>query len=168
MKNPAIAQRGYARNEREELILIESGLKPEQIYLEGRGHETLSRIGMRSGELLATVGGLRVLGDSRREIVAAVQRIHKVGAAVIDVESRRRSDRHGVEMLDRALARLLGEIYMPDGKAKAMQTRSVRSRVGSRMGMREAIKQMAGWSARTAYLRLGKRGLPSGRLGKKD
>ena len=180
MPKKLIAQRGYCRNERERLILLDVGMPDHRIYLEGRGAESLDRIMMRQGELLATVGGLRPLGNSRHEIVAQVVRIRKMGAAIIDVETKQRSDRHGAEMLDRALARIKGEITMPPGKAETMQRKSVRSRIGDRMPMRqalaiwrdpklttgEAIKRMTGWSARTAYLRLGKRGLPSGRLGK--
>ena len=179
MKRMAIAQRGYCRNERERLILVDAGLPDEHLYLEGRGAESLDRIKMKPGELLATVGGLRALGDSRRDIVAAAQHIHKMGAAILDVMTGHRSDQHGVDMLDRALARLRGELVMPVGQAESMQAKSVRARIGKRMAMREAmkfwrdprlttgeaIKRMSGWSARTAYLRLGKRGLPSGRLG---
>lgn len=182
MKPAAIANRGYARNERERLILVDAGLSDDHIYMEGRGSEALDRIRMRQGELLGTVGGLRALGDSRRDIVAAVQHFHEMGAAIIDVMTGRRSDQHGAEMLDRALTRLRGELVMPEGKAAAMQARSVRARVGGRMPRRqalaiwrdpkltigEAIKRMTGWSARTAYTLLGKRGLPSGRMGKKE
>lgn len=161
---------------------MDAGLPDEHIYMHGCGVEALGRIKMREGERLATVGGLRALGDSRHDIVAAVQHFHKMGAIIVDVMTGRRSDQHGVEMLDRALARLKGELVMPEGKAQAMQAKSVRARVGDRMPQRqamviwrdpkltigEAVKRMTGWSARTAYMRLGKRGLPRGRLGKKE
>jgi len=176
----ARAQRGYARNARDEAILISSGLKAETIYLEGRGSERLGRIRMRPGELLAAVHGLRALGDSQRDIVAEASRIHAMGAAVLDIDTGQRSDRNGVEMLSAALTRLRGEIVMPPGKALAMQAKSIRARVGHRMAQREAmtiwrdprltigeaIARMPGWSARTAYLRLGRRGIPAGRRGK--
>ncbi len=178
----ARAQRGYARNARDEAILLASGIKAEAIYLEGRGSETLGRVRMRASEVLATVHGLRALGDSRRDIVAEVARIHEAGAAVLDVETGLRSDRDGVAMLDRALARLRGERVMPEGKAASMQRRSVKARVGDRMPKREAlghwrnprlttgeaIELMTGWSARTAYIQLGARGLPVGPRGKRD
>ncbi len=172
--------RGYARNEREELILVAAGLKPDRVYREGRGAETIDRVHMRAGELLATVGGLRALGDSRRDIVEAVRRLHDQGAAVLDVETGFRSDRRGAEMLDRALAKLMGERVMPPGKAVAMQAKSLKARIGHRMPEREALKHwrdprltigeaiqlMTGWSARTAYEHLGPRGLPAGPRGK--
>jgi hypothetical protein len=181
-KANAKAQRGYARNARDEAILIGSGLKTSAVYLEGRGSETLGRIRMRPGELLATVQGLRALGDSRRDIVAAVKHIHSQGAAVLDIDTDERSDRNGVEMLDRALARLKNERIMPPGKAEAMQVKSVKARTNGRLPDRqaltiwhnprltigEAIEQMPGWSARAAYMRLGKRGLPVGPRGRKD
>jgi hypothetical protein len=178
----AKAARGYARNGRDELILIDSGLKADRIYLEGRGFETLARINMRPGELLATVGGLRALGDSQRDIIEAARRFHDAGAAVLDIETGWRSDQRGAEMLDRALMRLRGERVMPEGKAAAMQAKSVKARIGDRMPRRqaamiwkdprltigEAIAQMPGWSARTAYALLGPRGLPVGPRGRKD
>jgi hypothetical protein len=176
MAKNAIAQRGYARNERDELLLLSLGLNSERIYLEGRGAETLDRIIMRQGELLATVGGLRALGNSRRDIVAATRRVHDMGAAVLDIETMARSDQRGAEMLDRAIADLNGELSMRPGQAREMQRKSVRSRIGDRMSQREAMKhwrdprlsngeairRMPGWSVRTAYMKLGKRGLPCG------
>ena len=158
---------------------MDFGLTPDRVYLEGRGHESLGRIRMRSGEILATVGGLRPLGNSRHAIMAELARIHAAGASVLDVATSQRSDHNGAEMLDRALARLRGEIVMPPGKAESMQAKSVAARIGKRMPERqaltiwrdpnltigEAIKRMPGWSPRTAYLRLGKRGLPTGRRG---
>lgn len=170
---------GYARNERDESIMIDYGIDSARIWLEGRGSESLARINMRSGEILATVSGLRSLGDSRQAIMAALARIHGAGASVLDLSTGRRSDHAGAEMLDHALARIRGERVMPPGKAVAMQLKSAVARVGNRMPERhalaiwrdpclttgEAIARMPGWSARTAYVRLGKRNLPTGRLG---
>src|SRR5262245_42164081 len=115
---------GYARNEREEAILAHFGVDPDRIWLEGRGAERLGRINMREGEILATVGGLRPLGDSRQEIVAQEERIRAVGAVILDVTNGLRSDQAGVFMLDAALRRLRGERVMPPGKAAAMQLKS--------------------------------------------
>lgn len=169
--------RGYARNGREEAILAASGIKPRQIYLEGRGGEGLATVHLRKGDELFTVHGLRALGESRRDIVDEVERIKQLGAVIVDVETGQRSDVDGVAMLDAALARLRGEKVMPPGKAERMQRLSVKARIGDRMGQREAlaiwrdprlstgeaIAKMPGWSERTAYLKLGKRGLPTGR-----
>lgn len=65
---------GYAQNLRDERILLDSGIKPERIYLEGRGAETLARVRLRSGDELHAVHGLRALGDARYDIVAEVKR----------------------------------------------------------------------------------------------
>lgn len=176
----APATRAYARNTREEAILVQSGMTPGAIYLEGRHGETLGRIRMRAGELLATVGGLRPLGGNRRDIVAAVTGLHAMGAAVLDIASGQRSDRDGVVMLDAALRAIRGESVMPPGKAQDMAHRSARARTAGRMPKREAlaiwrdarltigqaIERMPGWSARTAYNLLGPRGLPTGRIGR--
>src|SRR5262245_65246201 len=83
---------GYARNEREEAILTDFGIDPDRIWLEGRGSETIGRVNMRQGEILATVGGLRPLGNSHRDIVAQEERIRRAGAVVLDVTSGLRSD----------------------------------------------------------------------------
>ncbi len=158
---------------------MDFGLKPERVYLEGRGAEALGRIRMRSGEVLATVGGLRALGDSRQAIMAELARIHGGGASVLDVATSQRSDHNGAEMLDATLRRLRGESVMPPGKAETMQAKSVKARVGGRMPDRqaitvwrdpnltigEALQRMPGWSSRSAYVRLGKRGLPVGPRG---
>lgn len=174
--------RGYARHAKDEKRLIAAGVKPSAIYLEGRGAERLERIKMRPGEALGVVDGLRPLGDNRRDIAAAVRLIHSWGAQVVDVETGKRSADDGVDMLDEALARIHGERVMPSAKiAKEMQAKSVKARTKGRMGQREALviwrkpeltvgealMQMRGWSAGTAYRELGKRGLPSGRRGKK-
>lgn len=176
----ARAHRGYARNARDEAILISSGLKAETIYLEGRGSETLGRIRMRAGELLATVHGLRALGDSQRDITVETRRLHEMGAAVLDIDTGHRSDRNGVDMLDAALRKLRAERVMPEGKAQMMQRKSVKARIGDRMPKREAMThwrdprlttgeallRMPGWTKRTAYHDLGPRGLPVGPRGK--
>ncbi len=174
-----VPNRGYARNTKEEQQLIAAGLKPDAIYLEGRGAERLGRVGMRSGELLATVDGLRALGSGRQEIVDAVKRIHKVGAAVVDIETGERSDRDGVEMLHSALMRIRGERVMPPGKAEAMQALSVQVRTDGRLphnaalvpwrnpllSTAQAIQEMPGWTSTTAYRTFGPRGVPAGRRG---
>ncbi len=171
---------GYARNERDEAILAEYGIPPARIWLEGRGAETIGRINMRPGETLATVGGLRPLGNSRQDIVAQVERIRSAGAVVLDVLTKLRSDQAGVAMYEAALRRLRGERVMPDGKAKAMQAKSVAIRTAGRLPERqalivwkdpklttgEAIALMPGWSARSAYNHLGSRGLPVGPRGR--
>ena len=174
--------RGYARTAKDEKRLITSGLKPSAIYLEGRGSERLDRVEMRPGEALGVVDGLRSFGDNRRDIAAAVKRVHSWGAVIVDVETGKRSADHGVEMLHEALAAIHGERVMPSAKiAKEMQAKSVKARTKGRMGQREAlvfwrdptltvgeaIMQMRGWSPGTAYREIGKRGLPTGRRGNK-
>lgn len=171
---------GYARNAREERVLLNLGLKAARIYVEGRGAETLAKVSLRKGDELHTVLGLRALGDSRYDLVTEVDRIHALGAVVVDAQTRQRSDRDGVAMLDAALRQIRGERVMPPGKAERMQAASVKIRTKGRMPAREAlaiwrdpkwttgeaIERMRGWSARTAYVRFGKRGLPTGRRGK--
>lgn len=169
--------RGYARNGREEAILAANGIKTREIYLEGRGAETLATVHLRKGDELHTVNGLRALGNNRDDIVSAVEHIHKLGAVVVDAETGQRSDRDGVAMFDRALARIRGEKIMPPGQARRMALASAKAKVSDRMSKREAlvhwrnpnlttgeaIRLMKGWAQRTAYNEFGPRGLPRGR-----
>jgi hypothetical protein len=168
--------RGYARHAKDEQRLIAAGLKERKIYLEGRGNESWGKWSMRKGEQLAVVDGLRALGSSRAQMVAAVSRVHGWGAVVVDAETGKRSDQDGVEMLDEALARIKGERSIGN-RARSMQVASVAARTKGRMPQREALKiwrdpaltsgeaiqRMAGWERGTAYKVLGKRGLPVGR-----
>lgn len=133
---------------------------------------------MRRGEELKVVEGLRALGNSRKEIVAAVAMIHGLGAVVVDAETGKRSDKNGVEMLDAALAKIRGEKTIGSAaNARAMQAKSVATRTKGRMPERqamaiwkdptltagEALAKMRGWERGTAYAALGKRGVPTGR-----
>jgi hypothetical protein len=172
-------EKGYARNSRDEERLIAAGLRERQIYLEGRGNESFGKWKMRKGEELGVVNGLRALGDSRQQIVARVSQVHQWGAVVVDAETGKRSDRHGVEMLDEALARIKGERTI-GSRAKDMQAASVKARTKGRMPQREAmaiwrdpaltggeaIQKMTGWERGTAYKTFGKRGVPVGRRAK--
>lgn len=182
METKAPAQVGYARNEREETILIRAGMSPRYVYLEGRESETLSEAirALRSGGLVAVVGGLRAFGDKRGAIMASLAEVHNRGGVVLDIDTGLRSDRNGAEMLDGALRKITGQSRMPPGKAEAMAAKSARVRRKGRMPKREAlvfwrdpaltarqaIELMTGWQLRTAYDHLGSRGLPSGRLPK--
>lgn len=166
--------RGYARNEREEQRLKEAGITT--IYRGDRG-EVLGRFRMRPGELLGVVN-LRAFGTSRRAMVEAIKQVHAWGAVIVDVGADHllRSDRDGAEMLDRALVK-----FVPSAEhAKEMQRRSVLARTDGRMSMRdaqsiwrnprlttlEAIDLMRGWSERSAYAKLGQRGVVVGRRAK--
>jgi hypothetical protein len=118
-----------------------------------------------------------VLGDSRKTIVAAVNAIAEKGAVLYDVGTGDRSDRHGVRMLNRAIAMLHGELSMGDraeiigsmgGEAHAEAIRKARMPkeearmiwLDQRISTAEAVKRMGPyWSKPTAQRAFG----PSGR-----
>lgn len=169
---------GYARNPREEKLLVQGGIRARDIYLEGRGAECLEKIRFRPGDMLITVNGLRSLGDSRRDIVAVSGLIHAQGAVIQRIGSDLRSDSDGIAMLDDALALLRSERSMSKPRqALEMQAKSVEVRTKGRMPHRqaeaiwrdpmlsvgEAIDRMRGWSFSTAYRVFGKRDTPAGR-----
>jgi hypothetical protein len=164
--------RGYARNDSDEKRLRAKGVKT--IYRADKG-ETLGKFKMRAGEILGVVDGLRVFGDTRRDILAAIRVVHAMDATVVDAEDGLRSDRHWPEMIDRALAK-----FRPTPEqARAMQEASMVARLkgkkimprreaaaiwhDARFSTVEAIELMFGWAQATAYKYLGKRNVPAGR-----
>lgn len=173
--------RGRSGDE-QEAVLEAEGVKP--IYSTSRGEtldNALQRL-RRRGELLATAGGLRVLADTRREIVIAEAKIRRNGWAVIDLDTGERSDRDGASMMDQAIKRVHGEARMPDlGKArergrmggKAKGQSALSRRMPKRAAQRfwsdplltgdQALEQMTGWTKETAYRHLGPRETPAGR-----
>lgn len=136
----------------------------------------------RKGELLATAGGLRVLGTKRDEIAAAEQKVREKGGAVIDVDTGERSDVDGIPMFHRAIAETNGERRIPnvakhrEGSRKGAQVRARLARNGrlprvhARRHWRnplltvpQALELMTGWTLKTAYRHLGPRDTPAGR-----
>lgn len=173
--------RGRSANE-QEAVLEAAGVKP--IYSTVRG-ETLENVFgrlRRRGELIATAGGLRVLADTRREIVAAEAKIRSSGLAVINLDTGERSDLDGVSMLDQAVKLVHGEARVPDLEKARTNGRKGGERKGQsalsrRMPKRsarrfwgdplltgaQALEQMTGWTKETAYRHLGPRDTPAGR-----
>lgn len=94
--------------------LVEHGCRGRDIY--GEGHQTdfddLVRAS-RSGQTIGTAGGLRVFGESRKAMMAALDALQEKGAEVLDVESGERSDKRGASMLSRALAKVQGNRTLP-------------------------------------------------------
>lgn len=173
--------RGYSRRwptlplADQEKALIRAGLKAGQIYVEGGSAECLAALvkATRKGQLIGVFGGLRVFGETHRQITAAVTAIEEAGGIVVDVETGDRSDRHGVRMLSRALARVRGEATMGDRAAEigalggAARGKALREK---RMPEDEArpiwrdrsidtataLSRMPGWTKPTAQRHLGK------------
>jgi Meiotically up-regulated gene 113 len=137
----------------------------------------------RRGEMLAVAGGLRVLAESRDDVVQIVDEFHSNGYVILDILTERRSDRDGVAMLNDAWKAINRDVRAPDpsksaehgragGLAKGVNGRS------RRMSQREAlaiwrnplyltagaaVALMPGWTQRMAYRILGPRETPGGR-----
>lgn len=187
-------QRGYVRDfplwpaERQIELLVKAGLSKRHIYVEGSGAMTLSAIRMRRGETLGVAGGLRVLGTNRKDIVAAVGKLHAASAAILDVMTGERSDKDGVAMLDRALAKIHGEKTIKTkanaramgaigGKAKGRAAKRLRMAQGEARSYwfdksirtnTEALAMMRGWTPITAWRKFGPSGRPPGAPGKPE
>jgi len=77
------------------------------IYVEGRGAETFDVCvsQFRSGGTLGLVGGLRVLGSSRKTIMDRLRILKAKNIAPYDLDTGCRDE---VELLDTALKKILG------------------------------------------------------------
>lgn len=163
--------RYLARNGPDEKRLLATGAKIGSICRADKG-EAPGKFGMRKGEYLGVVDGLRAFGETKAEMVAAVKLVHSWDATIKDAETGLCSRRDGAEMMAAALGP-----KRPSKAYKAMQERSVRSRIKGRMPMREAqaiwnradlsidekLALMRGWSKFTTYKAFGKTGIVSGR-----
>lgn len=162
-------------------MLIAAGIPASRIYVESRKAEGIAKLRARPGDEVATINGLRALGDSRRAIVANLMRIHEMGAVVLDIETKDRSGPgRGAEMLHAALSRIHGEVAIAD-RAHEMQQAQARAKSKRRLAVtkaekvwrdkslsnKEALAKMWGWSQNVAYQKFKARGLPIGRRGKK-
>jgi hypothetical protein len=178
--------RGYAFSpvKSQETSLLAYGVTPRAIYVEGRGPETLGALtkAVRSGQFIGVVGGYRVFGENRKQIMAAVRAIRARGGIIIDIETGERSDREGDEMLDRAIRRIHGEATFgsPDraaelgaqggtARSQAMKAARLSVKLARRIWFdksittAEAVERMGpGWSKPTAIREFGKSGRPRG------
>lgn len=91
--------------------LLADGVKLVDIYIDGRGAECFDALVQAfrgRGGKVSIWGTLRVLGDSRKMITRRIKELHAARIVVHDRESKLRSDRDGVEMLDAAQAKIQG------------------------------------------------------------
>lgn len=168
----------------QETSLLAYGVTPRAIYVEGRGPESFEALlkAIREGQFVGVVGGYRVFGENRTQIMAAVRALRGKGAVIIDIETGERSDREGDEMLDRAIRRIHGEatfgsparaaeLGAQGGAAKSEAMR--RARLPVKLAKRiwfdksistaEAVRRMGpGWSKPTAIREFGASGRPRG------
>lgn len=174
--------RGFIRHirvwtaKRQARLLAEAGVPDKSIYKDEEWPACLNSL--RSGDVLVVGGGLRVLGDNRREIRAAVDAIKAKGATVRDAETGRTAGGDdGVALMDEAIAKIAGERTIPSAdRARELQKIGVRKRLKGRMAKREAIvfwrdpkltgpealEKMDGWTQASAYRAFGKRDMPAG------
>jgi hypothetical protein len=157
--------RGYARDESDEKRLRKCGVRV--VYRADQG-ETLDRVNMRPGEFLGVVDGYKALADHRVQMVKAYQRIHKMGATVIDAETLLQSREDGGEMMRRALAPK--NALTPERAAElamlAAKERIKDGRWPSERALRvyrddrydnDEFAEMTGWSYSTFYSKFGPR-----------
>lgn len=188
MTTKTLIHRGYVRGyplwpaARQEKELTAAGIKAKFVYVEGRGVETFEGcvFALYPGQVLGLFGGLRVLGTSRREIMAHLGTLEAQGAVALDIETNERSDRQGAQMLHKALMRIHGEktIGTRERASEMGKKGAIASLVTRRNGRMSIIKarklwfdqsisraqfeELTGWSKETAHREFGASGRPRG------
>lgn len=135
----------------QEKILIEAGVPEKRIYIEGRDAETLAAAlrAMRTDIDLECAGGLRALGNGRKEIVAAVEIIHAKGKVVLDpVTGERSGPGAGARMLDRALARIAGEKTGIITRARELGRLGGKARAAAHEGYKRNTADRKAWRSK--------------------
>lgn len=110
---------------------IDAGKPARSIYVEGRGAETFDACiaSFRAGGTLGLVGGLRILGTSRKAIVERVLLLKAKNIVPYDLETGERDE---TRLLDTAMRKVLG------GKALREDPRHAR-RIGRKGGLGKGI-----------------------------
>lgn len=111
----------------QELALIAAGVKAGDIYVDGRGAQNWEMLvvafTMRRDKIkqLSIWGTLRVIGDSRKLITSRIKELHDAGIVALDRETKLRSDRDGVAMLDAAQAKIQGSAKVKNDRVFAQK-----------------------------------------------
>jgi hypothetical protein len=158
-------------------LLEAAGVKKSVIYVDAEWASCIKSL--LPGDKLLLGGGLRVLGDNRKEILAALEQIKAKGAVAVDAETGREAGNDdAAELLDEAMRKLQGGAVFTAGEvAQQMQAKSAAKRVANRMPEREAKviwhdpkltveeawRLCKGWPQRTLYKTFGPRNVGAGR-----
>ena len=128
--------KAYAAHKADEATLRKQHGVKVAIYRGDRG-ETVDKIRMRDGELLAVPRGLLTFGPNRSDWLKAEAAVHDHGAAIYDLASGLRSDRNGARMFNDA-------IYPPRPieDYQEAQAKSVFSRVGDRTAKKKRAEKI--------------------------
>lgn len=133
---------------------------------------------LRQGDELALGGGLQILADNRQSIRELVDRVHAIGATVVDIATDQNTGRDGVAMLDEAVVNIAVAKFgnVKDAGTLGSKVRWAEAQL-SRMDedearkiwhdksltREEALARMTGWTDGTARRLLGKPDRPAGR-----
>lgn len=114
-----------------------------RIYVLGKREEDFAAAcdSLRNGDVLAVVGTVRVFGEARKDMAAAIQAVHNKNAEVWDVDNNLYSRRDGFAMADVALKKVQGSAKLKGSKrfAKAIGGKGGKSKGESAALQREGI-----------------------------
>lgn len=168
--------RWYADSQKTMDRMLALGVPKGKIFQGWKG-QTVEKFRMREGEYLGVLDGLRGFGG-KREIRAAVKRVHSFKAAILDIETGEDSCTHGVEMFDKATKprrRSLDEYRAEREKLddKRRKRRGMKTKAEAyidwhnpNLTVEEKVER-TGWSRAALYDAFGKTGAPAGRPPKK-
>lgn len=127
---------GYAANKAQREALLAYGIPAMMIWTLGDGTETLDLALRKMRELRGTlvIAGIgKVLGDTKRDVIAAVRKIELRAARVVDIADA--ATKTLSDAIDRALSFVAG--------AARMRDRRFAKRIGARGGMGKGIAAQA-------------------------
>ena len=125
--------KAYAAHKADEATLRKEYGVTIAIYRGDKG-ETVDKIRMRAGELLGVPRGLLTFGPNRSDWLKAEKAISDRGAAILDLSTGLRSDRHG--------ARMFNDAQYPPRDKESYQEAQAKS-VKARTGYTDATKRQA-------------------------
>ncbi len=164
--------RYYAPDQKTENRLVALGADRKYVY-RGDNGEQPTKITLRNGECLGIVGGLRTFGG-KINIKKILKRFHAQGATILDIETKRDSRTHGVEMFDEVDGPIrpssefkkLMAIERSDAyrKKHGMASKGEAQRTWLTPGLSVTEKaKITGWPKSALYAAFGKSNAPAGR-----
>ena len=173
-KKPQHRSQGYVRKvpryptDQQREALEAEGVNP--IYVDSTPLDAIDHL--RPGDIFCIAGSLRILANNREGIKETMEMIRDKGCSVRDILTDRAASDHGIEMMADAIREIANDrTFHLDQKAAAEKRWGTPKRMTLKdarkvwfnpsLTVADAIARMEGWTAGTAYRKLGKRNVPA-------